>query len=143
MQVLLRTSSAIGALVSARVLVGKCVLGGMHKLLCLEVSLWPLAKALWNGFGGHKWWQLDPNKLSSSVLAQTHRDLSEGAILLAADGLARAKPLACRRFTTVVFSVEPIGRCLGRSATRGRPQRGFAAAGEAGGILAAVAAMSG
>lgn len=120
MQVLLWTSSAIGALVSARVLVGICVLGGMHKLLCLEVSLWPLAKKLWNGIRGHKWWHLDPNKLPGAVLAQTHGDLSEGAILLAAEGLPRTKPPACRRFATVLFSLEPIGRCLSRSATRGR-----------------------
>lgn len=79
MQVPLWTSSAIGALVSASVLVGICVLGGMHKLLSLEVSLWPLAKKLWNGIAGHKWWWHDPKKLSSSVLAQTHRDLSEGS----------------------------------------------------------------
>lgn len=117
------TSTAIGALVSVSVLAGICVLGGMHKLLCLGVSLWLLAKKFWNGIAGRRWWWLDPNKLSSSVLVQTHRDLSERAILLATDRLARAKPPACHLCTAALFSAEPISHCLGRSAMRGRHRR--------------------
>lgn len=36
-----------------------------------------LPKELWNGTRGHKWRRLDPDKPPYTILAQTHRDLSE------------------------------------------------------------------